>query len=172
MVGKYQEVPGSIVGLCFRGWTVIYVSLLSEFLKTFGYRILKCWCLGFMQLSVKLTKEIVNTYRVCNPRFQFSESHNPKRFLTIPSAGVSNNGSDNENHDLILYFGRVLVNEDRTHRWTFFRRVIFLECKMAWLGSDCIFLLSSSVASSHYSRKKWKKPVKYILKHTLMNSGF
>lgn len=68
-------------------------------------------------LSVKLTKEIVNTYRVCNPRFQFSESHNPKRFLTIPSAGVSNNGSDNENHDLILYFGRVLVNEDRTHRY-------------------------------------------------------
>ncbi|XP_024357303.1 dual specificity protein kinase YAK1 homolog isoform X2 [Physcomitrium patens] len=68
-------------------------------------------------LPVRLTKEIVDTYHACNPSFQYTESCNPKRFLTVPSVGVSNNGSDNENHDLILYFGRILANDDNTRRY-------------------------------------------------------
>jgi dual specificity protein kinase YAK1 len=65
---------------------------------------------------VRLTKEIVDAYQICNPSFEYSESCNPKRYLTIPSVGVSNSGLDNENHDLILYFGRILVNDDNTRR--------------------------------------------------------
>jgi dual specificity protein kinase YAK1 len=70
----------------------------------------------YLQLLIKLTKDVTETFLVCNPSFKYSESCNPKRYLTVPSVGVSNNGADNENHDLILYFGRVLANEDKTRR--------------------------------------------------------
>ena len=69
-----------------------------------------------LQLTVRLTKEIVDTYQICDPGFEYSDSCNPKRYLTVPSVGVSNNGSDNENHDLILYVGRILANDDNTSR--------------------------------------------------------
>lgn len=66
-------------------------------------------------LVSRLTKDIVDTYRICNPQFNYSEELNPKRFLTTPSAGVLNDGYDNENSDLILAVNCGLVNLD-THR--------------------------------------------------------
>lgn len=66
-------------------------------------------------LVSRLTKDIVETYRICNPQFNYSEELNPKRFLTSPSAGVLNDGYDNENSDLILTVNCALVNLD-THR--------------------------------------------------------
>lgn len=69
----------------------------------------------FLQLLSRLTKDIVETYRICNPQFKYSEELNPKRFLTSPSAGVLNDGYDNENSDLILTVNCPLVNSE-THR--------------------------------------------------------
>ncbi|KAK1441529.1 hypothetical protein QVD17_07503 [Tagetes erecta] len=66
-------------------------------------------------LVSRLTKDIVETYRICNPEFNYSEDLNPKQFLTTPSAGVLNDGYDNENSDLILSVNGPLVNSE-THR--------------------------------------------------------
>uniref|UniRef100_A0A6N2LYE9 Protein kinase domain-containing protein n=1 Tax=Salix viminalis TaxID=40686 RepID=A0A6N2LYE9_SALVM len=61
-------------------------------------------------LVARLTKDIVETYQICNPQFKYSEELNPKRYLTSPSAGVLNDGHDNVNSDLIsdceLCFGQ------------------------------------------------------------------
>ncbi len=69
-----------------------------------------------VQLPVRVTKDIVETYQLCNPSFRHSEKLNPKRYLTNPSVPEFNNGCDNGNHDLILYYGCVLVNENGTRR--------------------------------------------------------
>ncbi|KAL4557281.1 hypothetical protein LXL04_035454 [Taraxacum kok-saghyz] len=67
-------------------------------------------------LVSRLTKDIVDTYRTCNPQFYYPEELLvPKRFLTSPSAGVLNDGYDNENSDLVLSVNFALVNPD-THR--------------------------------------------------------
>ncbi|PWA77126.1 YAK1-like protein [Artemisia annua] len=66
-------------------------------------------------LVVRLTKDLVETYRICNPQFNYSEELNPKRFLTSPSAGVLNDGHDNKNSDLILSVNLNLTNSE-THR--------------------------------------------------------
>ncbi|XP_019195422.1 PREDICTED: dual specificity tyrosine-phosphorylation-regulated kinase 1B [Ipomoea nil] len=68
-------------------------------------------------LVTRLTKDIVETYRICNPQFQYSEELNPKRFLTTPSAGVLNDGHDNANSDLILFCNLELVNLDTQRRY-------------------------------------------------------
>ncbi|XP_024402989.1 dual specificity protein kinase YAK1 homolog [Physcomitrium patens] len=68
-------------------------------------------------LAYKLTKDIVGTYQNCNLEFAFSPDLNPKRYLTAPSTIVSENGLDNERHDLVLYFNQVLVNDDGTRRY-------------------------------------------------------
>jgi dual specificity protein kinase YAK1 len=68
-------------------------------------------------LQVRVTKDIVETYQLCNPSFQHSENLNPKRYLTNPSIPKFNGGCDNENHDLILYYGCVFVNENATQRY-------------------------------------------------------
>ena len=69
-----------------------------------------------VQLAYKLTKDIVGTYQSCNSNFQYLPDCNPKRSLTQPCTAVSNNGLDNEKHDLILYVNQVLVNDDGTRR--------------------------------------------------------
>lgn len=69
-----------------------------------------------LQLVTRLTKDIVETYRICNPQFQYSEELNPKRFLTTPSAGVLNDGHDNANSDLILFCNLELANLDTQRR--------------------------------------------------------
>ncbi|KAJ7982593.1 Kinase family protein [Quillaja saponaria] len=66
-------------------------------------------------LVTRLTKDIVETFQICNPQFKYSEELNPKRFLTSPSVGVLNDGYDNVNSDLILAVNFVLVNLE-THR--------------------------------------------------------
>uniref|UniRef100_A0A3Q7FPZ8 Protein kinase domain-containing protein n=1 Tax=Solanum lycopersicum TaxID=4081 RepID=A0A3Q7FPZ8_SOLLC len=68
-------------------------------------------------LVARLTKDIVETYRICNPHFTYSEELNPKRFLTSPSAGVLNDGHDNANSDLILSVNLELVNLDTKKRY-------------------------------------------------------
>ncbi|CAN4085515.1 unnamed protein product [Withania somnifera] len=68
-------------------------------------------------LVARLTKDIVDTYRICNPQFIYSEELNPKRFLTSPSAGVLNDGYDNANSDLILSVNLDLVNLDTKRRY-------------------------------------------------------
>ncbi|KAJ4953097.1 hypothetical protein NE237_029929 [Protea cynaroides] len=68
-------------------------------------------------LVARLTKDIVETYQICNPEFKFSEELNPKRFLTSPSIGVLNDGYDNANSDLILNVNFVLVNVESQQRY-------------------------------------------------------
>lgn len=70
-----------------------------------------------MQLVARLTKDIVETYQICNPAFKYSEAINPKRFLTSPSVGVLNDGFDNANSDLILTANFVLVNAGSHQRF-------------------------------------------------------
>ncbi|KAM1407711.1 hypothetical protein ACFX2F_002253 [Malus domestica] len=65
----------------------------------------------------RLTKDIVETYQICNPQFKYSEELNPKRYLTTPSSGVLNDGYDNVNSDLILTVNFVLVNLDTQRRY-------------------------------------------------------
>ncbi|KAK9272613.1 hypothetical protein L1049_002988 [Liquidambar formosana] len=65
----------------------------------------------------RLTKDIVESYQICNPQFKYSEELNPKRFLTSPSIGVLNDGYDNANSDLILTVNFVLVNLDKERRY-------------------------------------------------------
>eukprot|EP00252_Welwitschia_mirabilis_P027273 TRINITY_DN9318_c0_g1_i1.p1 TRINITY_DN9318_c0_g1~~TRINITY_DN9318_c0_g1_i1.p1 ORF type:complete len:1022 (-),score=206.92 TRINITY_DN9318_c0_g1_i1:595-3660(-) len=68
-------------------------------------------------LVVRLTKDIVETYQICNPTFTYSDTFNPKYHLTNPSAGVLNDGFDNINSDLILAVNFVLVNSDANRRY-------------------------------------------------------
>ncbi|XP_042515124.1 dual specificity protein kinase YAK1 homolog [Macadamia integrifolia] len=68
-------------------------------------------------LVARLTKDIVETYQICNPEFKFSEELNPKRFLTSPATGVLNDGHDNANSDLILTVNFVLVNVESQRRY-------------------------------------------------------
>lgn len=72
-----------------------------------------------LQLLARLTKDIIETYQLCNPQFQYSETLNPKRFLTTPSIGVLNDGNDNVNSDLILAVNYTLINMDSQRRFEF-----------------------------------------------------
>lgn len=79
-----------------------------------------------MQLVARLTKDIVETYQVCNPQFKYSEELNPKRYLTTPSIGVLNDGYDNVNSDLILTVNYTLVNLETQRRFIPAYHFIFL----------------------------------------------
>ncbi|XXG43972.1 hypothetical protein AAC387_Pa01g3883 [Persea americana] len=68
-------------------------------------------------LVARLTKDIVETYQICNPAFKYSEALYRKRFLTNPSVGVLNDGCDNANSDLILTVNFVLLNSDTKQRY-------------------------------------------------------
>lgn len=86
-------------------------------------RIIKiCSNVNFLivQLVARLTKDIVETYRKCNPEFKYSEELNLKRFLTSPSNGVNNDGYDNVNSDLILAVNSVLLNFETQRRFVCF----------------------------------------------------
>ncbi|GAV73920.1 Pkinase domain-containing protein [Cephalotus follicularis] len=65
----------------------------------------------------RLTKDIVETYQACNPKFKYTEELNPKRYLTSPSIGVLNDGCDNVNSDLILAVNYALINLDSQRRY-------------------------------------------------------
>ncbi|XVF42801.1 hypothetical protein PTKIN_Ptkin01aG0394300 [Pterospermum kingtungense] len=68
-------------------------------------------------LVARLTKDIIETYQICNTQFKYSEELNPKRFLTSPSIGVLNDGCDNVNSDLILTVNCVLINLETQRRY-------------------------------------------------------
>ncbi|GMJ11322.1 yeast YAK1-related gene 1 [Hibiscus trionum] len=68
-------------------------------------------------LVARLTKDIIETYQICNSQFKYTEELNPKRFLTSPSVGVLNDGYDNVNSDLILTVNFVLINLETQRRY-------------------------------------------------------
>ncbi|CAN6461442.1 unnamed protein product [Victoria cruziana] len=68
-------------------------------------------------LVVRLTKDIIETYQICNPKFKCCESVYVKRYLTNPSEAVLNDGFDNENSDLVLFVNLVLVNPRSKERY-------------------------------------------------------
>ncbi|XP_020524161.1 serine/threonine-protein kinase minibrain isoform X3 [Amborella trichopoda] len=68
-------------------------------------------------LVVRLTKDLVETYQLCNPTFKYCVSFNLKRYLTNPSTGVLNDGFDNANSDLILFVNLVLINSESRSRY-------------------------------------------------------
>ncbi|KAL9232144.1 hypothetical protein vseg_007283 [Gypsophila vaccaria] len=68
-------------------------------------------------MVVKLTKQIVETYRVCNTEFRYSDELKCKRFLTSPTEGVLNDGHDNANSDLILFVNCALLNSTTQRRY-------------------------------------------------------
>ncbi|KAE8734599.1 Serine/threonine-protein kinase ppk15 [Hibiscus syriacus] len=70
-----------------------------------------------MPLVARLTKDIIETYQICNPQFKYLEELNPKRFLTSPSVGILNGGYDNVNSDLILSVNFVLINSEAQRRY-------------------------------------------------------
>eukprot|EP00854_Cymbomonas_tetramitiformis_P021741 gene21741-26150_t len=63
-------------------------------------------------MASKLSLKIAETYKVCDPRFNYSVSFNPRRPLSKPAEPVSNDGWDNENADLILYVNDALVSSN------------------------------------------------------------
>lgn len=78
-----------------------------------------------LQLVARLTKGIVETYQICNPKFKYSDDLNPKRFLTSPSTGVLNDGFDNANSDLILTVNLVLIHLEKSRRFVI--HILFLQ---------------------------------------------
>lgn len=63
-----------------------------------------------MQLPLRMSKFITETFKTCNKQFDYSISFNPRRPITKPSAAMGNDGWDNENADLILHVKDVLVS--------------------------------------------------------------
>ena len=99
---------------------------------------------SFLQILVSLTKDIIETYKICNPQFHYSEELNPKRFLTSPSTGVLNDGYDNENSDLILTVNFVLVNLEMHRRFdtvTDFPSIVFPNLFILFIFKFCHLFL-------------------------------
>eukprot|EP00026_Physarum_polycephalum_P000516 Phypoly_transcript_00517.p1 GENE.Phypoly_transcript_00517~~Phypoly_transcript_00517.p1 ORF type:complete len:1400 (-),score=390.06 Phypoly_transcript_00517:200-4399(-) len=69
--------------------------------------------LNFLKLlSVRLT----DVYRRANPAFEYQPSYNPRRVLTHPSEGVSNQNYDNCNSDYIIYVNDI-IGTAANHRY-------------------------------------------------------
>ncbi|KAI9661106.1 MAG: dual specificity protein kinase yak1 [Bathelium mastoideum] len=71
---------------------------------------------GFISPLSALTTHLPATYRICNPKFKYESSRNPRRVLTKPSKGVKNDGYDNEDSDYILYVNDILGSEETGHK--------------------------------------------------------
>lgn len=63
---------------------------------------------GYISPLQAATAHLPQTYRICNPSFNYLSSRNPRRVLTKPSQGKKNDGYDNEDCDYILYVNDVL----------------------------------------------------------------
>ena len=61
---------------------------------------------------------VATTYRLCNDKFTYESSRNPRRCLTKPGKGLKNDGFDNEDSDYILYVNDVL-GLDQGHKYVF-----------------------------------------------------
>lgn len=57
-----------------------------------------------------LTSKILSTYKAANPNYLFIEEMKPRRELTEPNEGISNEGRDNINNDLIVWVGDTITN--------------------------------------------------------------
>lgn len=68
---------------------------------------------NYISPLLSLTTELTTTYSLCNPTFHYEVSKNPKRVLTKPNEGVTNNGFDNCEDDYILYVNDVLGLEEK-----------------------------------------------------------
>lgn len=99
---------------CYNCSTVYDTSFIYLWCFTLNYIFL------FLQFVARLTTDIVQTFGKCNPEFKYSDSLNPKRFLTNPSVPAHNDGLDNANSDLILYVNLELVNKKSDRRLVFF----------------------------------------------------
>lgn len=66
---------------------------------------------------MRLTRDLVETYRICNTQFKYRGELNPKRYLTTPSVGVLNDGFDNVNSDLILAVNDDFCSSDSRQRF-------------------------------------------------------
>ncbi|OUM68619.1 hypothetical protein PIROE2DRAFT_19823 [Piromyces sp. E2] len=64
------------------------------------------------EILKKITQDLVTTYSVCNPDFDYELNANPRRVLTKPSKPVHNDGYDNENWDYILYVNDILGGQE------------------------------------------------------------
>lgn len=69
------------------------------------------------RLVERLTKDLVETFRICNPKFKYLEEPDLKRFLTSPADGVLNDGHDNIETNLILNVNHVLLNSRTGRRY-------------------------------------------------------
>lgn len=103
-----------------------------------------------MQFVARLTKDIVETYHICNPQFKYSEELNPKRYLTSPSIGVLNDGYDNVNSDLILTVNFVLVNLDTQRRCVLICVFSFHAMLTDFKGTCSSFLLHCFVFQGNF----------------------
>jgi len=59
-----------------------------------------------------VTSGILDTFKKCNPEFNYAAASNPKRCLTNPPEGVLNNGYDNENNEYILYVSDIIKSPE------------------------------------------------------------
>ncbi|ORY80046.1 kinase-like domain-containing protein [Protomyces lactucae-debilis] len=67
---------------------------------------------GYLSPLQAATTHLLQTYRICNPNFNYLSSRNPRRVLTKPSEGTKNEGFDNDDSDYILYVNDILgINE-------------------------------------------------------------
>lgn len=71
---------------------------------------------GFLSPLQAATTHLPQTFRICNPKFNYLSSRNPRRVLTKPSEGKKNDGHDNEDSDYILYVNDVL-GIDEGHKY-------------------------------------------------------
>lgn len=67
---------------------------------------------NYISPLLSLTTELATTYSLCDCDFNYEVSKNPKRVLTKPSEGKTNNGCDNEDNDYILYVNDVLGGQE------------------------------------------------------------
>lgn len=64
-------------------------------------------------LLLKLTTRILETFKVCNKRFNYQPVvMYPKRELTYPAEGVLNHGYDNAESDYILREGDLIITPE------------------------------------------------------------
>lgn len=61
----------------------------------------------------RATLFILDTYRCCNSRFEYAPVQmNPRRDLTFPAEGVTNNGYDNAEGDYILKVSDMIITPE------------------------------------------------------------
>jgi hypothetical protein len=98
---------------------LLFMCIICTYLPCLRCSTLSYSCL-FMQFVARLTTDIIQTFEKCNSEFKYSDSLNPKRFLTNPAVPVHNDGLDNANSDLILYVNLELINKESDGRLVFF----------------------------------------------------